>query len=73
MPCRSAFLRSATAGRHRIKQPAAEHVPAVNPRASTRFRLPPPPPPLMQASLVNMLSSQSIEGYLRPGCVHLTG
>jgi hypothetical protein len=27
----------------------------------------------LKASLVNMLSCQSMEGYLRPGCVHLTG
>lgn len=26
----------------------------------------------LKASLVNMLSCQSMEGYLRPGCVHLT-
>lgn len=27
----------------------------------------------LKASLVNMLSCQSMEGYLRPGCVHITG
>lgn len=29
-------------------------------------------PPDLKASLVNMLSCNAIEGYIRPGCVHLT-
>ena len=53
----------------------ARHCPTA-PRA-----LPPPPPPPrpapqlppdLKTSLVSMLACDSIEGYIRPGCVHVT-